>query len=411
MRDKRNRSLIVLGVVSLLFVVTLTMFSRSNNAEPVSATADLSAEEITNDSYNYNNHTDNSSGDSKTQNNIDNIIDAEDSSVVNLIENHSSSHTAEITNTVENQIEGHSSDIENSIENHVNTGEEHSVENTVTNQVDVNVSVTVSNQITNDVSGTSSREDADTGEENGNGQGSNDNGDGEDQDSNGNGNGNNDEETPETVWGVDSASLTTDELLACVRDNFGDPAVWGRYLLTNEGVSYGLTDEEIELLHSNDIEILVIWNHFTDGTGYENGQNEANEAVEAARDLGIPEEVALFANVEPIYPIDSDFIQGWHDVVSESEYSSGIYGIFDPNEELYVAFEAAVDADSSILEEMYVWTAAPNEGITTEENAPEYNPEYPDGALIAGWQYGIDAETCNIDTNLFDGNVLNVLWE
>jgi hypothetical protein len=129
-----------------------------------------------------------------------------------------------------------------------------------------------------------------------------------------------------------------------------------------------------------------------------------------ARDFGIPEGVALFLNVEPIYPIEANFILGWYDVISESEYSNGIYGVFHPDQEVYMAYEAAVEQNPDILENTFVWTASPNHGITTEDNAPEYNPDAPDGSLIAGLQYGLDAETCNIDTNLFNGEVFEVLW-
>lgn len=79
----------------------------------------------------------------------------------------------------------------------------------------------------------------------------------------------------EVVWGVDSASLTTSDLLSCVRENFGSPKVWGRYLGEKEGVSAGITPEEAELLKENDIKLLVIWNRFNDATGLENGQSEA----------------------------------------------------------------------------------------------------------------------------------------
>ncbi|MBB6451335.1 hypothetical protein HNR44_003342 [Geomicrobium halophilum] len=64
-----------------------------------------------------------------------------------------------------------------------------------------------------------------------------------------------------------------------------------RYILPNDdvrivnvtiigvmGVSVGITEEEIDLLQSNDIQPLVIWNHTTDITGDDHSQNEANEA-------------------------------------------------------------------------------------------------------------------------------------
>jgi hypothetical protein len=413
MKRKKNISLMILGVVSLLFIGTLMMFSQSNTTEPVSASADSSQNETTiqsnsigenftnNENSKINNSVNNiinsASEETIINNNITNQIEAGNSDVDNSVANNidSNGENTQITSTLDNIINALDAEVDNTTENNVNTGENNYIDNSVTNHIDVSIGVNVTNQIMNDVRATNNGENIDESNDGSNGSSEN---------------GNGSEETPETVWGVDSASLTTEDLLACVRENLGDPEVWGRYLGTNKGVSYGLTEDEIDLLHSNEINILVIWNHFTDGTGYENGQNEATEAVETARELGIPEGVALFANVEPIYPIDSEFIQGWHAVVSESEYNSGIYGIFDPSEELYAAFEAAAEEDSSIMDTMFVWTAAPNEGITTEENAPEYNPDYPEGALIGGWQYGIDAETCHIDTNIFDGNILKVLW-
>ncbi|MBP1968383.1 hypothetical protein J2Z83_000475 [Virgibacillus natechei] len=302
-----------------------------------------------------------------------------------------------LNNNVENNIDAENADVDNSIENTINSGDVGDIDNNVTNDINVSVDVNVSNSILNHIESDTSGDD-----ENGNGN--------DDDNGNNDGNGNGNDQVPETVWGVDSASLTTEDMLACVTENFGDPSVWGRYLGDNEGVSVGLTEEEIDLLQSNDIQTLVIWNHTTDVTGYDHGQSEANQAIEMAQDLGIPEGVALFANVEPIYPVDAAFLLGWHDALTDSEYNSGVYGIFDPSEELYVAFEEAAEENSDLLDEMYVWTASPNVGITTEDDAPSYEPDYPEGSLLAGWQYGIEAETCNIDTNLFDGNVLEVLW-
>ncbi|MDV2883626.1 DUF1906 domain-containing protein [Alkalihalophilus pseudofirmus] len=350
MNTKTNLMLFMVATLSILFVLTVSIISQSKTPAPGSVVFD---------------------GDAAINNNIQNNIDSENAIV------------------------------ENSIDNQVNNGETNEIDNNVLNNISVSVDVTVKNAISNQV-------DKDGKGSNGNGtSGGNGSNNGN---ANGDSNGNGDSETPDIVWGVDSASLTDDELLACVRDNFGNPEVWGRYLGDKDGVSFGLTQEEVELLQSNDIQILVIWNQFNEPVGFDKGQSEASAAIELAREFGIPEGVALFANVEPIYPIDDQFILGWHETMMESEYNSGIYGIFSPSEELYTAYVAAAEQDSTIYDEMYIWTASPNEGITTEANAPAYNPEFPEGGLIGGWQYGIDAETCNIDTNWFDGNVLDVLW-
>lgn len=371
----------------------------------------------------------------EVDNTIINEINGDNGEIDNTIENDIDGGNGEIENSIENIINGDNATIDNHIENNIISGSNNTINNNVTNNIDVTIDVNVTNNIVNNIESSENGEEANGTDDNGNGTeeangndeengngteeeagNGDENGNGTDDetengDENGNGNGDaTNGDTPDTVWGIDSASLTTEDMLNCVRENFGDPQVWARYLGDKEDVSYGLTHEEVELLHDNGIDIMVIWNHFTDATGYEKGQNEATAAIEMARDFGIPEGVAIFANVEPNYPIDADFLLGWYETMEESEYESGVYGIFHPDRELYTAYEIAAEENSSLLENNYVWTSSPNHGITTEDNAPEYNPQAPEGALIAGWQYGIDAETCNIDTNHFDSNVFDALW-
>lgn len=308
---------------------------------------------------------------------------------------------SDVINNVENNVNGDQADIENSIDNKLNSSDNNQIENNVSNNIEVTVDVNVTNSINNNVDGKPESNAEDGNGETNNGNNGNGNEDSDDSSSN---------NEDKIVWGVDSASLTTNDLLSCVRNNFGTPEVWGRYLGDRDGVSAGLTAEEAELIHSNDIKILVIWNHFTDATGFENGQTEAEEAIQLANDLGIPDGVAIFADIEPSFPVDSEFIRGWYEGINASGFIPGIYGIFDEERALYSAFERAAENNSDIQENTYIWTAAPNVGITTESNAPEYQPNAPENALIGGWQYGIDAQACNIDTNLFDGNLADVLW-
>ncbi|SEM97104.1 protein of unknown function [Mesobacillus persicus] len=328
---------------------------------------------------------------------------------------------SDITNNVENNVDGEEADINNSINNNLQNSSENQIDNSITNNVEVNVDVNVTNNISNNVEGQKDSNSSNDGDNSNNNNGdsnsgengnSGDDSNGDNNDGNNNGNNNEDENTnqEEIIWGVDSASLTTEDMIACVEDNFGSPDIWGRYLGDKEGVSRGLTSDEIELLQSNDIRILVIWNHFENATGFDNGQSEAEEAIQMAQDLGVPEGVAIFADIEPNYPVDSEFIRGWFETMNESQYTPGFYGVFDPERDLYAAYEQAGADNGQLLENAYVWTAAPNNGITTEDNAPEYQPQAPENAQIGGWQYGLDAQACNIDTNLFNSELLDVLW-
>ncbi|WP_179884821.1 glycoside hydrolase domain-containing protein [Bacillus sp. AFS015802] len=296
----------------------------------------------------------------------------------NIMNNGKEDGSGEISSSIENEVNETSGDLENNITNTVEGDGNYTFSNSTRNKLGDAADINVSNKVANKTNGNDTEPPP---------------------------------ESPEIIWGIDSASETTENFYACVRENFGDPAVLGRYLETREDISRGLTPEQVSLIHSKGDYILPIFNNFNDATGYENGSNEAKEAIEYAQGLGIPSGVAIFADIEPAYPVDAEFIRGWFETISASPYESGIYGIFDPESALYQSYNTAVQSNNAILKENYVWTASPNVGITSQAEAPEYNPEAPEGSLAFGWQYGIDAETCNIDTNLFNGELLKVLWK
>ncbi len=311
------------------------------------------------------------------------------------------------TNNIQNNIDNNGAEsAENNVENTIDNQGGEEVQNNITNNITNNVEVTVEgdgdvvNSVTNSIT---------NGVTNGSGNGNGNGNDGGNGNGGGDGNNNGDGESG-LAWGIDTASATNEEFNMCVRDNFGDPEVVGRYLGDKEGVSAGLTQEEVELIKSNNDEILLIHNRFSDATGFENGVQEGEEAISLAEELGAPEGTAIFADIEPTYPVNSDFIRGWYDALSSSAYVPGIYGIFSGDTDLAASYNQAVSGNSGIKEDTYLWTAAPNAGITTEADAPEYQPEAPEGAVVIGWQYGLDAQECNIDTNLFDNQYTDVLW-
>lgn len=214
-------------------------------------------------------------------------------------------------------------------------------------------------------------------------------------------------ESNEIFWGVDSASKVNEDMYQCVAENFGEPSVWGRYLLDIEDVSVGIDKKEAAFLHQKDVDILAIYNAVTDATGQEAGIDHANKAIEIAKSLDIPDGVVLIVDIEPSFPIDTAFLEGWYNTITNSPYSPGVYGVFDDGSELLTAFTAT---KKKAQENMIVWTAFPQVEITTTENAPEYNPQGPENSMLYGWQYGIEADACAIDTNLFKEEILDYLW-
>lgn len=229
-------------------------------------------------------------------------------------------------------------------------------------------------------------------------------------DQSGENNGSSEDQGQEVIWGVDSATYTTDDFYNCVVDHYGKPEAWGRYMGGTEGVSAGLDKSEVAFLHEKDISIIPIYNLFTDATGYVNGKDEAERALDIAETLEIEKGVYLFADIEPNYPVDAEFITGWTETITSSDYKSGIYGVFDEGSDLYNAFETAASENESAFDEVAVWTSYPQIEVTTKENAPPFKPSAPDSAEEVLWQYGIDGETCNIDTSLFKKEVKENLW-
>jgi len=223
-------------------------------------------------------------------------------------------------------------------------------------------------------------------------------------------------ETPEsidTVWGIDTASVVDREFFACVKEHFGFPAFVGRYLETKEGVSHGITREEAAFLHEQGVKILPIYNHFTDATTYERGVAEAEQAIRLAGEAGIPEGVAIFADVEPDYPVDAEFLRGWTETMLDSPYVPGLYAVLveASDSKALRSYLSFARQHQELASALAVWTSDVEVGITTKANAPQaYAPEAEAVTTVDVWQYGIDAEACNIDTNLMRSSFMDYLW-
>mgnify|MGYP005839672859 CR=1 FL=1 len=212
------------------------------------------------------------------------------------------------------------------------------------------------------------------------------------------------------VWGVDSAAPVTNNLYTCVKNNFGSPKYWGRYLTDIPNVSSGLTKEEIALIRDKGMKVLPIYNVFSEAIGYQKGQIAARNAVFNARRLGIPNNIVLFANVEKFFEVDEAWIRGWVESLYPTGYRPGIY--HDPVEGGFAsAYCEAVKNNNEVAVQAILWSAKPETGISSERKAPAFKPASPNcKANVWVWQYGRDAKTCPIDTNLADQRLLNILY-
>lgn len=212
------------------------------------------------------------------------------------------------------------------------------------------------------------------------------------------------------LWGVDSAQRVTDDLLNCVRTNYGKPNYWGRYLTTVEKVSDGLTVAEINFLHQKGIKIMPIYNDFKTAIGYRNGQVVARNAIFNAGRLGFPKGTFIFADIEDFFKVDEAWIRGLVDSFYISNYRPGIYN-YPQTGEFSSAFCKANKNSERVRIQTVLWSAEPAPGVSKEKNAPKYNPASPacEGNIWA-WQYGRDSKFCPIDTNLIDYRIYDNLW-
>ncbi len=224
-------------------------------------------------------------------------------------------------------------------------------------------------------------------------------------------------------WGVDSAAyvnveppgLTTGQTLyQYVAANFGTPAFWGRYI----GGNYALTSGEVSYLHdpSRNCKILLIYNGATAASvsGTEtDGENDANAAIAAAQALSVPAGVCIFADIEAGWNPSSAWIEGWSNVMFNSDYrgAGGIYGDFAQTN-MAGPYCTAWNNNANMRNgPSYVYTSEPEPGCTGSSNIPAWAPSGPscNPTYTIAWQYaeGCGAKICYNNTTCFDEDEVN----
>lgn len=212
------------------------------------------------------------------------------------------------------------------------------------------------------------------------------------------------------IWGVDSAASATSTRYQCVSQNYGKPAFWGRYLKTIPNVSEGLTREEINFLHENNVKIIPLYNNFQRAQGYNDGVIAAKDAIALAESFGFPKNTAIFANIEFHFTVDYEWIRGWVHTVASSGYLPGLYG--DPvRGKFNLAYCVAAAHDEKVKAQTILWSSQPKPGATKAGETPEFKPTTPNcQSSVLIWQYGEKAPSCEIDTDLADPRILDHLW-
>ncbi|MGH2461754.1 MAG: glycoside hydrolase domain-containing protein [Chloroflexota bacterium] len=226
-------------------------------------------------------------------------------------------------------------------------------------------------------------------------------------------------------WGVDSAARANDTypntqstVFDYVTLKAGEsPLFWGRYI----GGSFALNSDEVDYIHGKSCKILPIYNGATSGSvsgTYQDGQNDAKNAINAAQALGVPYGKVIFADIEASWSPSVAWIKGWSDTIFDSIYagSGGFYANTSSSNPFNGAYCAAYNGDSEMqISVGFIYADEPEPGCTTAGGAPAWGPSAPpcnNGAVVA-WQY---AESCymsgvvGVDEDLVNATGWYYLW-
>jgi hypothetical protein len=185
------------------------------------------------------------------------------------------------------------------------------------------------------------------------------------------------------------------------------PAFWGRSI---SGVNR-LTFEEIEFLRGQNCKLALIFDELTEaGIARQNGSDDAMRAAEAARSLGVPENMgtALFAYIRGDWNVNHNWMISYAYTLIENGYIPGFIGNTDSSENFnfdrecshYVQFMGDIGQNRTVY-----WATEPKSAGESDEWSPycpsELSPEqihlwsgsciyYNDSALQANTVYARD---------------------
>ena len=211
------------------------------------------------------------------------------------------------------------------------------------------------------------------------------------------------------LFGVDSKIQANDLLQNNIQEfewvirNKIYPNFYGRYL-TGEN---SLTKDEIKFIHHKGCRIAPIYKDENAKLTEEQGAIVAKKIDICALELGIPENTAIFLELEENETVTAEFMKGF----AKALMLEGFTPAFKANTDAKFAFDRefsrGMQSDKEIFKKCLIWATAPTvedyNGITTSHliHPDNWIPFAPSGitrAEIAIWQYGIDCHPIEDDT-------------
>lgn len=216
-------------------------------------------------------------------------------------------------------------------------------------------------------------------------------------------------ESPEKLYfGVDSKIQADDILQNNITEfewvwrNKIYPSFWGRNIVGEDC----LTKEEIDFLHGKACKIAAIYNTAEEKETEEQGIMDAKKVDIVALELGIPQGVAIFLEVEDEEDITTSYMRGFAKGLIKEGYIPAFKANTDAKFDFDREFSRGMQTDKDIFSKCLVWAVAPNlveyDKVTTTHliHPDNWMPYAPSGITrddIAVWQYGKDCHPINDD--------------
>lgn len=201
------------------------------------------------------------------------------------------------------------------------------------------------------------------------------------------------------LFGVDSKIQANDLLQNNIEEfewvvrNKIYPNFYGRYL-TGEDC---LTKDEIKFLHRKGCKIATIYVDDSIKQTEEQGANITEKIAIHAHELRIPEETAIFLEVNECENVSCDFMRGFARSLMAEGYTPGFKANTDAKFTFDREFSRGMQSDKKTFEKCLIWAVSPSlseyDGITTSHliHPDSWIPYAPSGITrkeIAIWQYG-----------------------
>ena len=171
------------------------------------------------------------------------------------------------------------------------------------------------------------------------------------------------------------------------------PSFWGRNLVGDNALSKG----EIEFLHRKACKLAATYTDFSPKITEEQGQNIAKNICSRAKELEIPEGIAIFLEIGETETATRDFMRGFAKVLIDEGFVPAFKANTDASFSFDREYSRGLQTDKDIFEKCLIWAVSPSlteyDRVTTTHliHPDEWRPFAPSGITrqdIAIWQYG-----------------------